>query len=268
MAGGYGIAPFRLFGEELRRASGRGAASSTEGAPPATSRFASASSPWACPSWPPPRTARSGARAGHGAPRGPPRRDDGTRAALRLRARPHAPRGGAAGRRARASGRGEPRSLDGLRHRHLPRLRRLHPGDGRAPAEVPLRLHRGSGVRRGPGGLARRDARSARAAARAEDEAHEPRRRALRPHLEEPAHRRLGHLRLRRRVRGPPRPGRARRPRLEGPLPRAPRRLPHPAHRGDAFGPAERHRPAGRRGAELRARRAAAPRLAAAPPSS
>ena len=63
MAGGYGIAPFHLFCRELRprRAAGRG--SSTAGAPRATCRSATPSTPSACRWSPPPTTAASGTAA-------------------------------------------------------------------------------------------------------------------------------------------------------------------------------------------------------------
>ena len=69
------------------------------------------------------------ARAGHGAPRGLPRRAARDRCAL-YACGPDAMLHAVA-RLADARGlrrRGQPRSLDGLRRRHLPRLRRLHPG--------------------------------------------------------------------------------------------------------------------------------------------
>ena len=53
-------------------------------------------------------------------------------------------------------GRGEPRPVDGLRRRDLPRLRRAGAGRRRAAAEVPLRLHRGARVRRRARRVARR----------------------------------------------------------------------------------------------------------------
>ena len=194
----------------------------------------------------------------HRPPRGFPGAERPARAALRLRPRRDAPRRGAAGREPRAPGRGEPRSLDGLRSRHLPRLRGLHPGTGRGPRQVPLRLHRGPGLRRVARGVAgRRRIAGAPSAPRSK---HEPRGRARGPAPQEPAGRGLGHFRLRRRVRGPHGPRPARRARVQGALPRSARRRPHPAHRGDPVRAAQRHRPARRRGARVRQGRAAPPR--------
>ena len=167
------------------------------------------------------------------------------RDAVRLRARRHAARGRAARREPRAPLPREPRSLDGLRRRHLPRLRGLDPQAGRGARQVPLRLHRGARLRQPPRGVGVK---------LAVEIAGHP--------LQEPAARGLRHVRLRRRVRGHARPREPRRHRLEGALPRAARRLPDTAHRRDAFGASERDRPAGRRRPELRPRRAAAPRQA------
>ena len=115
-----------------RGSRGRAAGSSTGAAPLATCSCASSSSPWGSPRRPPPRTASLGAqgpgdrgRSSHLEAR------DGAGAALCLRARRHAARGGAPGRGARPARRGQPRPLDGLRHRHLPGLRGAHPGRGR-----------------------------------------------------------------------------------------------------------------------------------------
>ena len=78
----------------------------------------------------PPRTAASASAGRVTVPaRGAPRRGAGAGAPLRLRPRRDAARGRAHRGRARARRRGEPRPLDGLRHRHLPRLRRPHAGE-------------------------------------------------------------------------------------------------------------------------------------------
>ena len=164
----------------------------------------------------------------------------------------------AAARRDR--GRGQPRSLDGLRCRDLPRLRGPDPGRGRAALQESLRLHRGAGVRHGARRLAGRGrvARKAGAPGPPGSAAVKLAVELARPEAQEPAAGGVGHVRLRRRVRGPRRPVAARRRRLEGALPRAPRRRAGAADRGDALRPAERDRPAGDRDPRLRARRAAA----------
>ena len=81
---------------------------------------------------------------------------DGPGAPLRLRPRRDDARGRPHRGRALARRRGQPRPLDGLRHRHLPRLRRARAGRGRAALEVPLRVHGGPGLRLGPRGVAGR----------------------------------------------------------------------------------------------------------------
>src|SRR5207247_1399899 len=85
-------------------------------------------------------------RTGHGPARGAPRRPAGPGATLRLRPRRDAAGGGASGGSPRPGRRGEPRPVAGLRGRRA--------AGRRTPAEVPVRLHRGAGVRRGDRGLA------------------------------------------------------------------------------------------------------------------
>src|SRR5262249_12377591 len=79
----------------------------------------------------------------------------GTGDPVRLRPRCDAPCRGAAGRGAQPAGLGQPRSVDGLRHRHLPGLRRTDPARRGVETQIPLRLHRRSGVRRDHRRLAR-----------------------------------------------------------------------------------------------------------------
>ena len=148
VAGGYGIAPFRLFGEELGRAGRRarlfyggrsahdlqlrdrfrdlplGVVLATEDGSLGEKGRVTA-----------PLESYLDSRAG-------------SRPAARLRAGGHDARGGASGGGARPAGAGEPRSVDGLRHRHLPRLRRARQAARGSAGQVPLRLHGGTGVRR------------------------------------------------------------------------------------------------------------------------
>ena len=122
------------------------------------------------------------ARPRDGSARGAPRRRDRPGAALRLRAGGDDARR-RADRRARAiAGRGQPRPLDGLRHRHLPRLRRARAGrrTRRGPSTAaPAPRARCSTRRASSGRATRRPARAARRpAGEARGRADEARRRA------------------------------------------------------------------------------------------
>ena len=155
---------------------------------------------------------------------------------------------------------GQPRSLDGLRHRHLPRAAwcpssaRTTPGPvtvaraPRAPSSTPSPWSGPARTRPWPGGAPWRRPRR------------EPGRGRGGAAPQEPAARGLRHLRLRRRVRGSPGPLAPGRPGHQGPVPGAARRMPDAAHRGDALGAAQRHRPAGRGRARLREGRPPPPR--------
>ena len=249
----------------LRRAAPRGRprrASSTAAAPPPTSRCASRSRPWACPLVP---TTDDGSLGHHGrvteaveayldARPGPVALyacgpDPMLHAVARLAARRACPRrsasipgwdAGSAPAWAASSGCNRRRS----RGRTTAARARRAPCSTRAKSCGRARRRRGpASMRRKPHPRRRDDSGGGRAA---------PGRRGGRAAPQEPAHRRLRDVRLRRRIRGHPGSLVAGRPRLQGPLPRAARRVRHPAHRGDAVRPAQRHRAAGHRRACLR----------------
>ena len=262
VAGGYGIAPFRFLGRGAAAPGGTARLfyGGRTGGRPAAPRALRAS--WGSTLVPATEDGSLGERGPrHRAARGAPRRGAGPGAALRLRPRRDAARGRPHRRGARRS---RPRSAStpGWAAASAPASAASSASRARTSrAEVPLRLHRGPGLRRRPRGLAGRGRTRARArggAARSAGVNLAVELAGIR--LKNPLHRRLGHLRLRRRVRGPPRPRRcsaasSRRAstssRATAPPPRASSRRPS--------GPAERDRPPGRRRPRLRAGRAAAP---------
>ena len=205
VAGGYGIAPFRLFGEELRRTAAA-PASSTAAARVRDLQLRERFEPLGVPLVAATEDGSPGrAGTGDGAPRRTPRRL----------------------RRARFGSTPAAPTPCSTRWRAWPKSAAL-------PAEVSLDPWMGCGIGTCLGCVvftqARRTSRRRSIAApapRARSSTprlwsgpatrsrasgggpwcrHEPRGRALRPAPQEPLHRGLGHLRLRRRVRGPARP--------------------------------------------------------------
>ena len=266
MAGGYGIAPFRLRGEELP-ADGGARGSSTAAAPPPTCRSCERLADLGLDRRPRDRGRQPRRpRARHGAARA----RTSTRRGAGARSTPAAPtrcctRSRASPTRAVAARRGEPRPVDGLRPRHLPRLRRARAGRR-------TRSGRSTAARARKGRSSTPPASSGP---------------ATRPRARAPPRRRpapgSGRMKLAVEIAGHP---------LQEPAaspPRAPSatasstrasldlsRLggivskglymeprdgePDPAHRGDAVGAPERDRAPGHRHPRVRARRAAAAR--------
>ena len=134
VGGGYGVAPFSFLGGELARGGGRARlfyGGRTGADLPLLERLRERGLDVV-----PATEDGSVGAAGRvtRAARGPPRRGLGPAAALRLRPRGDDARRGADRRGASARGGGQPRPVDGLRRRHLPRLRRPDPGRRTTPA--------------------------------------------------------------------------------------------------------------------------------------